>query len=367
MRYWLIVWLVVLSALCVPHGAAAQAPVERKCADDAYNNRCDPQALAKMYALYDIASPQSLLDAGTTMRRAMIVDGYGRDVVAITFSRAPGQSPQVEVRSPLGDGPPPQPLVAKIDLSTWDEVIETTRLFDRELAPLSSANEIKSALQRICLHPWVSAMERVDASRVDQLIVYGAGSDARRRDPALPVEVSMTEPELASVSHSSCGDSLVPKIAFQLVRIAREALPECAGLDSDNYRTEANVLALCHQLRGDRSVASEIADVPHRFRRAIRTQNKQELNWLFVGVGDDRSTRFTTELGDGDVFWNAPEGIDRDHARLTGLVVWDDAEGNPVQQGDLTLNFLRVAGDFAIDTFNFGPRRPYVWEDLGAE
>ena len=60
---------------------------------------------------------------------------------------------------------------------------------------------------------------------------------------------------------------------------------------------------------------------------------------------------------------NAPEGVDPDHARIAGQVIFRTEGGtNDWQARDITLNLLRQTGDFVIDTFDIGARRPYVSE-----
>ena len=56
-------------------------------------------------------------------------------------------------------------------------------------------------------------------------------------------------------------------------------------------------------------------------------------------------------------------GVDPDHARIAGQVIFRTEGGtNDWQARDITLNLLRQTGDFVIDTFDIGARRPYVSE-----
>lgn len=336
---------------------------QRGCRDDDGKDRCSPEAHDRMRALYGLESPEELLARGVTMRRALFVDGYGNDVAAITFWREPGMAPMVEVRSPrAGEGEEPQPLRTAISGETWAEVLSGSTFFDRELAAPPAQAEGGDSVPpppSICLHAWIVAVTAVDAPQVSQNIVYGSGSIAAARDPALPVEVAMTPPSIRSDNESACSPGLATEYAYELASIARRQLAECSSLDPGDFRNEAHLLGLCHRLRGDRLVAGEASVLPAKLRRAQRTGSELELSWLFAGTGHARQNRYLAAIEGGNTYFGAPVGIDADHAVIEGEVVWFGENGGPPERASLTLNLLRVTGDFVIDTFEVSERRRY--------
>lgn len=340
--------------------SAARPVVDRNCTDDDGNDRCGREAQDRMRALYGIESSEDLLARGVTMRRAMFVDGYGNDVAAITFWREPGKAPMVEVRSPqAAGGEEPQPLRAAISGKTWDEVISASAYFDRELAPEPGEADDNGGLPSFCLHSWVVVVDAVDAPRVSPNIVFGTGSVDEARDSKLPVEVTTTPADVRSDTEDACAAGLAMDYAFELAAIALTELTECGSLKLDDYRNEPQLLGMCHQLRGDRLVAGEASVIAGKLRRALLTESELEPGWLFVGFGTERQNRYLAAVEGGDTYFSAPVGIDADHAVIKGEIVWSEENGPPVERADLTLNLLRVTGDFVIDTFEVSPRRPF--------
>lgn len=365
-----IMALLAATAAAAAQGASAssgQIPgmVDRDCRDDDGNDRCGREAHGRMRALYGIESSEDLLARGVTMRRAMFVDGYGNDLVAVTFWREPGKPPMVEVRSPQTEGgEDPQPLRAAISGKTWGEVVSASAYFDRELAAEpapAGAGDGFPPPPSICLHSWVVVVEAVDAPRVSPNIVFGTSSAAAARDPSLPVEVTRTPASTRTATEDACSSGLAMVYAFKLAEIARDQLAECSSLALEDFRNEPQLLGLCHQLRGDRLAAGEASAIPRKLQRALRTGSELELSWLFVGSGVDRSrqNRYLAAIAGANAYFKPPTGIDADHATIEGEVVWTRENGPPVERADLTLNLLRVTGDFVIDTFEVFARQPY--------
>lgn len=359
--------LAVIVLMAVSTAASAQerpsASAETRsspdpdCSDDGGNVRCGRASHERMRALYGIESPEALLARGVTVRRAMFVDGYGRDMVAVTFWREPGKVPMVEVRSPRAEGgEEPQPLRAAVSGRAWEEIVSASAYFDRDLAPDAATSPPGP---RLCLHSWVVVVEAVDAPRVVPNIVFGTGSVAQDRDPSLPVEVITTPASIRSDTEDACSDGLGMNYAMELAKAGMAQLTECSALKLDDFRNEPHLLATCHRLRGDRIVAGEANVTLGRLQRALRTENAQELRWLFVGTGDQRQNRYRAAIAGGNVYFTPPVGIDADHATINGEVVWNGQDGSPAERADLTLNLLRVTGDFVVDTFELSKRRPY--------
>ena len=351
-------WLAATLMLAAPSNLWAQDAdadsdvFERGCGDDRGVDRCDDAIQARMHALYEIDAPEAVLARDITMRRAMVVDGYGGDVVALTLFREPGDGPRIEVRAPGGDHPP---LEAALSLEQWRRAGEAMELFDRKLEPEVEADG-RPAPPPICLHSWVAVLEAVDAPRVHPNVVLGTGSADRERDPRAPVDPHLTKAQIRRATQNACGPSLAWPAAYALAEIATEALDACGTLDPDHHRGAFGLLAFCARMRGDRLAAGQADGMGRSLDTALRSEDAMALRRLFVGVGARRSDAFRAAIGDADrIALEPPEGIDADHVRLKGRILFysDDRE----EEADVRLDLIRSMGDFVIDTFEVGERR----------
>ncbi len=349
----------VVAALALPCAWAPLAALQddkpatgRDCRDDSGTDRCSAEARERAHARYAIASPDEMLAEGATVRRALFVDGYGRDVAAVTFVRRRGAGPRVEIAVPQdGDAAEAAPLSAPIDDTTWSRVLRASAYFDRTLVDRPGEDGV------ICLHGWMATGEGVDAPRVNQNVVAGTGSEGLARDPSLPVQAPMTEGITRTATQSACEDGLVLTYAFELARIALAALPQCATLDVRDFRNEATLLAACARLRGDRLVAGEAYALGSRIQRALASDAASPPADLFVGLGPTRAKLFAEATRGASVYLDPPIGIDSDHARIDATLVFRDG-GDTTRTERLTLNLLRQTGRFVIDTFAVSDTRP---------
>ena len=333
----------------------------RGCGDDRGVDRCARDVQARMYGLYGLESPADLLAKGVTVRRALFVDGYGNDVAAISFVRHPGRSPMVEVRSPRGEGGPNgPPLTAAVGPEAWATVLARSRNFDQLLArELPQESSGGGGLANLCLHAWFVVVEAVDAPHVSPNVLAGTGSEDEARDPSLPVEAPMEPGTVRADAESACGDGLAVGYAFALADAALASLPECGSLALDDFRTVAALLGQCQRLGGDRLVAGEASRTIAKLEHALQREQAQELEWLFVGIGETRAARFIAALDGGSLFLQAPMGLDADHAEVKGQVAYFGKNaGEATQVADISLKLLRQTGDFVIDTFEVSNRRP---------
>lgn len=330
---------------------------ERGCGDDDGTDRCDSAVQERMRELYGIEPPEALLTKGSTIRRAMFVDGYGNDVAAITFTYPSGASPYVEVRSPNRRGTnAPAPLKANIGADQWAELLGVTRDFDQQLARETEKDEPPT----ICLHAWFVVVESTDAAKVRTGVIAGTGSKAQARSPREPVEVPMTEGEVRRDAESSCAGGLATKAAFDIARLAHGSLPECGSLDSEQFRTLANLLAYCHRLGGDRLTAGEAEQSLRGLVREVRHEETGELSRFFVGIGNARAALFREAIGEGTLYLDAPTAHSIDRVSASGKAVYYTGNGNVEEVADVTLELLRQPGGFKVDTFTVGERRPLV-------
>lgn len=331
---------------------------DRGCGDDRGTDRCASAEHQKMRDLYGIESPDTLLKAGATLRRAMFVDGYGSDVVSVSFIRNPGATPQVEIHTPISEGGEPRrPLSASVSAEIWDQVIAKSRFFDEKLArelPTDQPDE----LMNICLHSWFVVAESVDPPRVIPNLIAGSGSEAKKRSPLLPVKADMEKGKIRTASEDTCTKGLAAAFAFDLADLARSALSECSTLDSNNYRNVTQLLRQCHRLEGDRLVAGEASQLLSKLDDALDSESPRNLEWLFVGTGPERATIFKDKIGTGRLSNSMITGIDADHAKITGQVSYFNKD-NAIETADFSLNLLRQSNGFVIDTFTIGDRKPF--------
>lgn len=370
------VWIFTLALLAASMPIAAQeVPIDsdamrdifaRGCGDDHGIDRCDDTVQQRMRVLYGFDSSAKLLEQSVTLRRAFFVDGYGNDVAAISFLRRPDATPLVEVRTPPPTGATsPRIVSAAIDSDAWNAAISQSAHFEQQLAREMPSNEDsggESDRFSICLHAWFVVVEAVDAPRVSPNVLAGTGSDAMARNPALPVEAPMEPGTTRSDAESACSAGLATRYAFEMADIALAALPECSTLERDSFRNTPMVLAECSRLDGDKLAAGEANAMIRKLERALSLNNRQELNWLFVGFGEDRSSLFMAALDGGQLYLSRTIGVDADHAEVSGLVSFTNESGEPVEMADISLRLIRQTGDFVIDTFNVSGRRPFEFD-----
>lgn len=224
--------LAALTLLLAGAGeVAAQAPGAKpspSCSDDHGVDRCATEQQARVRALFGVRSAEDHLAAGDQLRRVFYVDGYGRDLAVITFIRPRGADPRLEVRFPKGrEGDSWKPLEAQVPKAAWDEALERSALFDRDLARPESNAAV------LCLHSWVYTVEAAD--------------------PAL----GGTPARLRRKTGDACHDDLVEAYAADVQRAAVALLPACSVLDPRQHRNEATLLVRCAMLEGDRMAAAE--------------------------------------------------------------------------------------------------------------
>lgn len=338
--------------------SAVDTVFARGCGDDRGVDRCDSAVQQRMRDLYAVAATDVLLGQGVTLRRAMFVDGYGNDVVAISFVRRPGQSPTVEVHVPQNGTVAGRPLAAQLSNDMWQAVLAQSRFFDRALAPETNNGEQNEDSMTFCLHGWFVVVEAVDSPRVNQNTLAGTGSVAEERDPSLPVDAPMDPGRIRSDAESSCADGLASDFAFAMAEIAHQALPECGSLVRATYRNIPELLRQCRLLAGDRLVAGEAAELAEKLERAIRAGDEQEQAWLFVGIGPQRSARLRSAITGGRLWFARFTGIDADHAEISGLIYFDNAGDGAGEVMDVTFRLIRQTGKLVIDTFEVSNRRP---------
>lgn len=351
----LVAILLAMLALAPANVLAAD-----ECKDDRGLDRCDPQEQAAMLARYGLDNGESLQQQGTQVRRAFFVDGYGRDILAVSFVYERGRDPRVDVRIPVRAGEPATPPATMvISAAQWDSALTKGSYFDRQLTPMEGED------RSICLHSWVIRIEAIDPVRLSQ-DSYPAGRD---------------EPSVRSKTATSCGPSLAVDYAFELADLAYDLLPWCSALRASNNRDKVQAMTVCARFSGDRIAAAgatylvENIDTAHD-RRASGQDSVFESMLRQVVVspdpndepapGSDRINRATrdrliSELAQSELYDARYHGIDADHVQIKATQYKREGDGEETRswRRSITLfasrevNAFRVyrieATDFALE------------------
>lgn len=222
--------LAILAALAIQQAPAEPDP---NCLDDNHTNRCEAVEQARVRALLGAAAIEDEAAAGAEIYRAFYVDGYGRDMPAVSFERRHGEPPRIVV---LGEEN--ARLQGPASAESWAAIVRASVLADRVLVPVKQA----SGDEVVCLHSWVATVEMANSQPdFDRIPV-------RRR------------------TEDACGGALTNRFAHQLADLALKDLPSCAVLDPAHSRNSVTLLETCLELEGDTMAAAELwnqAQIPH--------------------------------------------------------------------------------------------------------
>ena len=241
-----------LFTLLAGSAAAGQPTQERDCHDDNGVDRCTEEQQRRVRQAYGVRSIEEHREAGDQVRRVFFVDGYGRDLVLIAFTRVPESDPTVRVHYPQRERQlRSEPMEAPVPQPVWDEVLWRSREFERTFVPRSGEDP------SICLHSWVFTIEAVDRPR--------------GRLPA----------ELRRKTEDSCENGPASIYAREIQRLALPLFPHCAALDPNQHRNSATMLDVCRLLHGDRLSAAEVFNLAVPFRRVSTREEAALINGRF--------------------------------------------------------------------------------------
>jgi hypothetical protein len=289
----------------------AQASPQPDCRDDDGTDRCAAAEQRRMRDSFGVRSIEEHRDAGDQVWRVFYVDGYGRDLILISFVRAAGRDPMAWVHYPRRDGEPrTEPLQAPVPQAVWDEVGRRSENFDRSFALFPGEDP---ALRSICLHGWVYVMESAERRR--------------GRSPA----------PIRRKTESACEDGPGGVFATELQRLTLPLFPHCAALDPEQHRSPATMLAACRLLHGDRLAAAEVLNLAGGFRSlggsedahrlAGRFASETEIDWNgehYRGAGHRAPAFWIARLERTDsvanFYFERVEAQDANNAVLTGTI-----------------------------------------------
>jgi hypothetical protein len=245
--------------------AAAPANAQRRsdpCRRGGDETACFVARQPQWLGVYGLASAASHVEAGAEIRRAMFIDGYDRDTVAVEFRRAPGSGPQVAIYLPRGTGEAGRAepaLTGAVPLADWEELERRSLYFDRRLvpAPEPRSGEGDETIT-VCTHAWTYAVEYTDPAQ------RSASRRLRRR-----VE-------------NACDGALTGEYATLLSDVAARLLPGCAALDRRLHRNNASLLNVCARFSGDRAAAAMVYNRIGELRGGGRADHLPLLRSLFA-------------------------------------------------------------------------------------
>jgi hypothetical protein len=340
------------AALLMAMPAAAQ---ERDCRDDRGNERCAAEAVAAQNRLFGLTDIAELNREGAYVRRAVFVDGYGNDLLAISFIRRRGEGPVLEMAAPHSANPRMAKLTAALSSRLWERAIAADRHFDRLLQPRprEESDDIT-----VCLHGWLARVEASDPARQNPSYVN------RFEMPAI----------MRTAMGSACADDLAMAYAFELAELALAAAPNCDLISEQGQRNTVTRLADCLTLSGDRVAAARAHNEAQalRFLGHSSTRDAVELHRLFVDYGtarfEDRSLGhgrgIPAELGalfnQWEFVYVQPlrfNGIDAEHVEMIGYVERRLEDQEFSERADLRVRWTDVARRPVIESLEIGEFR----------
>lgn len=234
-----------MTSIDVPQAAAQSRPAP-ECSDDNGVDRCSAEEHRRVLDLFGLQPVEAHIRSNHQIRRAFYVDGYGRDLVALAFVRAPGGDPTLHVYFPRkADNSRSQPLTALVPREVWDEVIDGSANFDRRFQPRPGEAD------NMCLHSWVYTVEA--------------------NDPELLAE---REAGVRRAVEDACAGGMAASYARKLSELAVRLLPPCVAL-GEHPRGGAGLLAECEMLGGDRIAAADAATAVAEFARGTVLQRPE--------------------------------------------------------------------------------------------
>lgn len=341
----------ILALLAVPASAQEAKDFASGCADDSGGDRCSDAAVKAWHDRYGLRPVETMAADGTTVRRMLYVDGYGRDVLAISAIRARGAPPVIEIRRPRGENSA-QPTIwtRPVAEKAWDRILGDAATAHRRLAPETRAGD-----EAICLHAWVSRFESGDPRRLAPFVVGQLWLD----------------PESRAMTASACEGSPTERFGATLAEVAVDTFGECSSIDADRMRNDIALIEACMGVRGDTLAAGHVMSIyrslyPLIFRARdegkswpdlLRTDFNLSSQGLKEGEQADWDRLRALFAKADNVHFDVEEatGLDADRVEMLATFHWSDRSGDTGTKEPerhtrkLRLMWVRQTGDWVVD------------------
>jgi len=193
---------------------------------------------------------------GVEAYRAFFIDGYGRSMPTLAFERRPGQPPLAVIYFSPG-----KRLTAPVPADVWADIRRHGLYADRELVPIESDQPF------LCLHPWVSSVEIVNAPQ------RGLEPEPVRRRQSV-----------------GCKADLTHQFSWSLARAAMPLFPACDRLDSEFYRNEVSRFEACGTMTGDVIAAADVMNAIGHRNFDFDVVDDGRVSWIWW-LGSSRTAR----------------------------------------------------------------------------
>jgi len=328
----------------------------RGCGDDQGKDRCAPEVQADMRGYYGLESVEELAEAGSEVYRAMFVDGYGNEIVAVSFVRERGKAPYVDVRAPSRAPDEEQLLRTTVSPDRWWTVSGRSPSFDQKMAYEVAPED---GARTMCLHGSVVVVESAEANSPYVSSTIDFSQDG---EEISETKIERPAPTIRRDTESACANGLAVPYAFDLAKEAMESLVECSNLKLDDFRNATNFLAACHRLRGDRLTAAQAISTIGKLQ-SFRSEDDIEDNpLLFVSWGEEAPTKYLADIAGGVPFYGQPTAISTTDVIVEGMLFYFDADGEevPTHQAKLTVDLYEYASSFAVYSWTVSDKEPFV-------
>lgn len=344
--------LSALALLAFPASAQGLEDFASGCADDSGGDRCSDAAVKAWHDRYGLRPVETMAADGTVVRRMLYVDGYGRDVLAISAIRARGTPPVIEIRRPrVQDDMQPTTWTRPIPEKAWDRILGDAATAHRRLAPETDAGDDAA----ICLHAWVSRFESGDPRRLASFVVGKMWLD----------------PESRAMTASACEGSPTDRFGATLAEVAADTFGECSSIDTDRMRNGIALIEACMGLRGDTIAAGHVMSIyrslyPLIFRARDEGKSwpdllRADFNLASQGLKESEQTDWNsvrTLFAKADnVSFDVEEatGLDADRVEMLATFHWANSGAGPSskkperQARKLRLMWVRQTGNWVVD------------------
>lgn len=329
---------------------------DRGCGDDRGQDRCSDNLQSKMRKMYGLEPIEALAEAGSAVYRAMFVDGYGNDVVSVSFIRERGRAPYVDVRAPSSEPESEQLLQTNISADRWATISGRSPAFDEMLAHEMADD---GGLLRVCLHGWFVVVESAEQKAPFVSTTIRNSEDGNRTPERI---IERPDPLIRRDAEGACADGLAVPFAFDLAKEAVEALVECSNLSLDDFRNTAMLLAACHRLQGDRLTAANARVTVEKLQSFPSDPENDEFSLLFVSTEKQAPRQYLADIEGAAVFYSAPRAVSTTDVVVEGKMYYfgRGEEELPTEQATITVNLHEYGSFFSVFSWRTSEKVPFV-------